>query len=112
MAKFVRNKPVQVDTPSVKVETAAGDKLDLGANRFQLIVVDDAGNESEPAFIDVIVKDAAKPTAVLDLVDGNGKILPELTVKQGDTIILSGARSKDQPPGKVMSYTFTWVDRG
>ncbi|MFW2349980.1 hypothetical protein [Qipengyuania sp.] len=112
MAKFVRNKPVQSDAPNVKVELATGEQLDLGANRFKLVVVDDAGNESEPAFIDVIVKDAAKPTAVLDLVDGNGKVLGDLTVKQGDTIILSGARSKDQAPGKVVSYTFTWIDRG
>lgn len=109
MAKFIRNKPVKTTTPKVKVELNRNDKLDLGVNRFRLVVVDDAGNESEPAFLEVMVKDNNRPTAQIDLVDGNGKRLTNLTLKQGQQILLSGERSADDPPGKVVDYLWTWV---
>ena len=109
MAKFIRNKPVKTTTPQVKVELNRNDQLDLGVNRFRLVVVDDAGNESEPAFLEVMVKDNNRPTAQIDLVDGNGKRLTDLTLKQGQQIFLSGERSADDPPGKISDYLWTWV---
>ena len=110
MPRFVKNQPVTQTDPVVKVEFGPNDQLPLGASRFQLVVVDDAGNESEPTVLEVVVLDAAKPTAVLDMVDGNGKRL-EPRIKEGESFILSGARSSDQGDGKVVSYRFTLIDR-
>ncbi len=112
MAVFSKNKPVTLDTPDVKVEIGNGEKLELGANRFQLVVVDDAGNESEPVYIEVILLDAAKPTAVIDVLDEKGNRLETRQVREGQAFSLSGARSSDVAPGKVVKYRFTWVDRG
>lgn len=112
MAKFEKDKVVAVTTPQVKVEISGQDQLEIGANRFRLTVIDDADNISKPTFLDVIVKDDKAPTAVLDLVDARGRRLPEPVVGQGDDILLSGARSADLPPGKVVKYNFAWVDRG
>lgn len=109
MAKFIRNKPVTTTIPKVKVELNRNDKLDLGMNRFQLVVVDDAGNESDAAFIEIMVKDNKRPTAHIDLVDGNGKRLTNLTIREGQQILLSGERSEDHPPGKVVQWKWTWV---
>ncbi|GAA4049466.1 hypothetical protein [Parerythrobacter jejuensis] len=110
MPRFIKNKPVTQVQPIVKVELGPNDQLPLGASRFELVVTDDAGNESEPASIEVVVLDAAKPTAVLDVVDGNGKRV-EPRIRQGQGFNLSGARSSDKGDGKVVKYRFTLVDR-
>ena len=110
MVKFVENKPVVQKNPDVKVDVNAANPLPIGANRFQLVVVDDSGNESEPTFVEVIVKDNARPTAVLDMVDGrNQRVTPQ--VDFGKPFILSGRRSRDKEPGKIVEYRFTLVDR-
>jgi hypothetical protein len=109
MASFTKNVAITQTDPTVQVEVAATNALPLGVNRFQLVVVDDAGNESAPAFIDVIVKDTEKPTAVLDMVDANGAIV-QPTVAVGASFILSGKRSSDTGGGKVVSYKFTLID--
>ncbi len=109
MPIFKKNKSVQQGQPQVKVQFAANSGLDLGANRFELVVIDDAGNESAPAHLDIIVKDTDRPTAVLDMVDGNGKRITP-TIGQGKSFFLSGARSSDKGDGKVVKYRITWVD--
>jgi hypothetical protein len=109
MTDFTVNVPVVQPDPVVKVEGAGGQRLPLGANRFSLVVVDDAGNESEPTFVTVIVRDMDKPTAVLDMVDENGKIVDPV-VPFGSTFILSAARSSDTEPGKIVEYRFTLLD--
>ena len=110
MAEFKINVPVVQADPSVTVDITAAAPLGIGKHTFRLVVVDDSGNESDPAFIDVVVADKEKPTAVLDLVDGKGTITNE-TVGFGQQFILSGARSKDNPPGKVKEFRFTLLDR-
>ncbi len=110
MPEFKLNAPVVQRDPVVKVDVSAAAPLPLGANRFRLVVVDDAGNESDPTFLDVVVRDAQKPTAVLDMVDANGKRI-DAVVPEGTGFILSGARSADVAPGKVVEYRFTLVDR-
>ena len=105
MVTFEPNEPVEVDEPRVEVASASG--LPVGANRFELVVVDGAGNESSPAVVDVIVRDTSRPTAVLDVVDEQGtRIRP--VVEQGAGFLLSGARSSD-PGGEVVRYRFTWL---
>jgi hypothetical protein len=110
MPEFKPNQPIVQKDPAVRVDVSAAAPLPLGANRFRLIVVDDAGNESEPAFLDVLVRDAVKPTAVLDVVNVDGKRIDPV-VPQGQSFILSGVRSSDVAPGKVAEYRFTLVDR-
>ena len=109
MVKFVANTPVVQPDSEVKVDATAREPLPLGANRFQLIVVDDAGNESEPTFIDIIVRDKERPTAVLQLVDPNGRPINPAEVAFGQSFTLSAARSSDVEPGKVVEFRFTLV---
>jgi hypothetical protein len=111
MPRFEPNVPVTQAEPVVLVEVSPNAPLPVGANRFRLVVVDDSGNESEPAFLDVVVRDEERPTAVLDVVDRNGRRV-EPVVPFGQAFILSGARSSDPPPGRVVEYRFTLVDRG
>ena len=110
MAEFKTNVPVVQADPVVTVEASEREPFPTGPLRFQLVVVDEAGNESDPAFLDVIVRDSEKPTAVIDVVNGDGKVL-EPVVSVGESFILSGARSSDVPPGKVKEYRFTLLDR-
>jgi|GraSoiStandDraft_4_1057263.scaffolds.fasta_scaffold283536_3 hypothetical protein len=109
MVKFVANTPVVQPDAQVKVDASATAPLPLGANRFQLIVVDDAGNESEPAFIDIIVRDKEKPTAVLQLVNADGRVISPAEVAFGQSFTLSAAKSSDVAPGKVVEFRFTLI---
>lgn len=110
MAKFKVNVAVPQDTPEVKVEGTDSAPLPLGPNRFSLVVVDDSGNESEPFVLTVTVVDTDKPTAVLQVVNADGKVI-EPTVPFGSTFILSGADSRDKEPGTIKEYRFTLLDR-
>jgi hypothetical protein len=110
MAKFKVNVAVPQDTPDVKVEGTDSGALPLGPNRFSLVVVDDSGNESEPFVLTVTVVDTDKPTAVLQVVNADGKVL-DPTVQFGQTFILSGAASQDKEPGTIRDYRFTLLDR-
>ena len=110
MPEFKVNQPVVQPDPMVKVDVGGAAPLPLGVNRFRLVVVDDSGNESEPAFLEVIVRDAGNPTAVLDMVNADGRRI-EPVVAAGAGFILSGARSADTGGGKVVEYRFTLVDR-
>jgi len=110
MAVFKPNVPVTQAEPVVKVEVSRENPLPIGANRFRLVVVDDQGNPSEPAFLEVIVLAPTDPTAVLDVVNADGRRI-EPQVPFGQTFILSGGRSTDVEPGKVVEYQFTLVGR-
>ena len=52
MTQFVVNKPVTTREPFVTVDGG----LPVGTHRFQLVVVDSAGNESRPAVVTVTIK--------------------------------------------------------
>lgn len=110
MAQFVVNKPVVQSDPVVKVEVSADNPLPLGENRFELVVIDNAGNKSAPTMISIIVRDAEAPTAILDMIDDNGKVIDPI-IPFGSSFILSAARSSDVAPGKIESYHFTLLDR-
>ena len=110
MAQFKLNQTISQPDAVVTVETSRADPLPVGANRFQLVVVDDDGNESESTFIDVIVQDPKIPTAVIDVVNADGRRV-DPTVVAGQNFILSGGRSTDIDPGKIVEYRFTLIDR-
>lgn len=106
MPAFKPNTPLVQKEPVIRVDVARDAPLPLGANRFRLVVVDDAGNESEPVFLDIVVRDTEKPTAVLDIVDANGR-RTEPVVGFGQSFILSAARSIDVGGGRIAEYRFT-----
>jgi hypothetical protein len=106
MAEFKPKVPVVQADPVVTVDVKPGSPLPVGPLTFQLVVVDDSGNESAPAIINVIVRDTDKPTAVLEVVDKLGN-RADTTIPSGASFILSGARSTDLPPGKIKEYRFT-----
>lgn len=110
MPVFKVNTPVNQNDPVVKVDITDANPLPLGLNRFQLVVIDDAGNVSEPAILQVIVRDTERPTAVLEMIDANGQTIDPV-VTQGSSFVLTGIRSKDTPPGKIKEYQFTLLDR-
>lgn len=110
MAEFRVNEPVVQPEPVVRVDVTPAAPLPLGANRFRLVVVDDSGNESEPTFLEVVVRDQDRPTAVLDIVNADGRRI-EPVVASGASFILSGVRSSDAGGGRVVEYRFTLVDR-
>ena len=95
MPIFRPGVPVESPDPTVVVEATSG--LRPGRHRFQLVVEDDAGNASEPAVVEVIVVDDARPTAVLDAP-------PRATV--GKPFQLSGARSSDVG-GRIVRCRYT-----
>lgn len=100
MAKFIPGQEVKTDTSSIEVTIDPAQPLPPGRHRFQLIVEDDAGNVSNPSFVDVIVIDNVKPTAVLDA---------PVSVPVSTSFKLSGARSFDLAPGKIKAYRWMQV---
>ena len=101
MAEFKINTPISTDQPVIEVTVAApAQPLAVGRHRFRLVVADDSNNLSDPDEIDVIVRDAVKPTAVLEG--------PRL-VDFGAAFELSGRRSTDAGGGKVVKFIWTLV---
>ncbi|HUM01923.1 MAG TPA: hypothetical protein VL084_06530 [Thermoanaerobaculia bacterium] len=98
MAEFKPNVPIETPDSTIEVTVTPAKPLPVGRNRFQLVVVDDSGNRSDPDVVEVVVRDAQKPTAVIDA--------PRL-VDFGKSFQLSGARSADIAPGKVVQYVWT-----
>ena len=107
MAVFVTNKTIAQKDPQVEVEVTATAPLPLGVNRFQLIVVDNSGNQSVAATIDVMVKDTTAPTAGIIMVTAEGKRIDPPVVPFGQSFFLSGAPSTDAGGGKIVEYRFT-----
>ncbi len=57
MVVFQPGKTVKTDEPTVLVEVRGDPPLLPGRHRFQLVVVDDDGNESEPVTVEVTVRE-------------------------------------------------------
>lgn len=100
MAKFIPGQEIRTNTASIEVTVDATNPLPPGRHRFRLVVEDDAGNQSEPSEVEVLVVDKTRPTAVLDA---------PASVSFGASFTLSGARSFDLPPGKISSYRWLQI---
>lgn len=109
MPEFKPNVLVIQKDPLVSVDVKQDNPMPPGLYRFQLVVIDDGDNESDPAFIDVIVRDTKRPTAIIDMVNAD-RALVEPMVSVGSSFFLSGARSSDVPPGRIKAYQFTLLD--
>lgn len=103
MATFEIEKPVETEEAMVTVDVSLEQPIPVGPHTFQLVVVDDSGNESLPATVKVTVRDTQRPTAVI--------MAPE-SVKYGESFRLDGSESSDVPPGRIVKYIWTWLGRG
>lgn len=101
MAQFEPNVPVETAEPVIKVEVSPDRPLRVGRHRFRLVVMDDSGNSSVPDEVDVIVRDATAPTAV---------IRAPREVPFGESFELDGALSSDAGGGAVARYVWTLVE--
>ena len=102
----IRSSDLQVNQP---IEAAAPDTtlvinvdpnapFPVGARVFQLEVVDDSGNRSQPAQVRIVIVDDQAPTAVINAPD---------RVPFGRSFTLSGAESRDVGGGQIRSYIWT-----
>ena len=101
MAQFIANQTIETPESEIEVTVNPQTPLPVGRNRFQLVVVDDSGNVSEPDVVEVIVKDASKPTAVLQA---------PREVNFGQSFQLTGKQSFDIG-GKIIRYSWTLLPR-
>jgi len=101
MAQFVTNQ--MIETPESEIEVTVNPQVPLpvGRHRFQLVVVDDSGNVSEPDGVEVTVKDTSKPTAVLQV---------PREVNFGQSFQLTGKQSFDVG-GKIVRYRWPLLPR-
>jgi hypothetical protein len=88
---------IATDTPTFEVSGSPQSPLPPGKMTFQLVVVDNTGNESLPVTLDVTVKDTERPTAVLR---GPSMVQP------GGAILLDGRGSSDIG-GRIVQYRWT-----
>jgi hypothetical protein len=98
MAQFVpgRDREVKSDEPILEVLVDRTNSLRVGKHSFQLVVTDDSGNDSAPAVVTVIVLDRDRPTAVIDVINAAGSIVPPpVQLGFGEKFVLSGERSSD-----------------
>jgi hypothetical protein len=101
MAEFRPNTPIETSDPVIEVTVNADNALPIGPVRFQLVVFDEQNNASQPAFLEVTIRDTQLPTAVLDG--------PREGVELGQSFSLSGQRSSDVAPGQIVRYVWTMV---
>ena len=102
MANFQIGTRLTTAESSVEVTVSPAAPIAPGIHHFQLVVVDEAGNQSEPATVGVIIKDTLKPTAVITAAPSQ--------VDPGQSFRLDGSKSSDLPPGKIVNYIWTMID--
>jgi len=93
---------VETKTASVEITSSVEQFLPVGTHTFQLIVLDEDGNESDAAQVKVVVRDTQRPTAVI--------VGPE-SAELGQSFSLDGSRSTDVAPGKIAAYRWTLLGR-
>ncbi len=101
-SELTPNTPIKTEDAVLEIRVLEDALLPPGRHVFQLVVADDAGNISEPALAEVIIRDTQAPTAVLD-------VRPARQIEFGASFALLGERSSDIPPGRIVSYTWTLV---
>ncbi len=100
MPTFTPGQVIATQESSIEVSIDPATPLPPGRHRFELVVVDDAGNLSDPAYAEIIVRDDERPTAVLDAPP---------SVTRGQSFRLSGNRSSDVAPGRVVEYRWRYM---
>ncbi len=88
---------IDTDQPLFEVAVTPQNPLPPGKLVFQLVVVDDSGNESLPATLEVNVIDSQRPTAI---------IRGPTQVPQGQSFTLDGRASTDIG-GRIVQFRWT-----
>jgi hypothetical protein len=99
MPEFRPGEVIETDQPNVQVEMNPQNPLRPGRYVFQLVVIDDSGNESQPDTVEVIIRDTERPTAV---------ITAPQSVNFGENFVLDGRLSSDIG-GRIVGYRWTLV---
>jgi hypothetical protein len=99
MPELLPGQTKETDTPTFTVTVDPNNPLPAGTMQFQLVVVDDAQNESAPAQVVVHVIDNVRPTAILSA--------PAM-VPVGQGFMLNGSQSTDIG-GTIVTYRWTRV---
>ena len=96
------NQPIEAAAPDATLVVGAdpGHPLPVGAHLFQLEVVDDSGNRSQPVQARVFVLDTQAPSAIISA---------PRTVPFGQDFTLSGAESRDIGDGTIVRYIWTLI---
>jgi hypothetical protein len=98
MAEFRIGERIETTDNRIEVTVNPKSPLTVGEHTFQLVVIDDDGNESEPFTTRVFIKALDRPTA-------HAVALPA-EVEFGKPFVLSGAGSRDIS-GKIVKYIWT-----
>lgn len=106
----IQEGPQTTSDTRLSIQVSNDNPLPIGSNTFELKVVDDSGNESVPAQVIVIVRDTARPTAVLRATDAEGRPLQGNVLEFGADFILNAKGSLDAPPGKISKYVWSLLD--
>ncbi len=100
MAEFTPGVDVSTDKPTIEVTVGPNNPLPIGRQTFRLVVIDDAGNASQPDQVVIIVADQEAPTAVI-----RGPRIAAF----GKSFELDGSASFDAGGGKVVKYVWTYM---
>lgn len=110
MGQFVPGRDTEVTFTGDAILDVLVDRqnpLKPGKHVFRLVVTDDSGNASDPALVTVIVLDKERPTAVIDVLNTAGMVIPPpSTITFGERFLLSGKRS-DDIGGTVTTWTWS-----
>jgi hypothetical protein len=114
MATFTINQDITT-TPSatdpgnlIEVTIDPTKPLPLGSHRFQLIVVDQAGNKSTAAVVDVRIIDTVAPTAILGTANADNVVVKPV-FSSGQSFKLDGRQSIDAGGGSIVQYVWTYL---
>jgi hypothetical protein len=112
MASFIPgvDTAVVAADPVLDVLASATRPLPAGRHVFQLVVVDNAGNQSSVDSVSVTVRDRSRPTARIDFVRPDGTRVYDngIDVAYGQPFRLTGERSADAN-GKIAQWRWTLV---
>lgn len=96
------NQPIEAGAPdaTLVITNNPDQPLRVGTHVFQLEVIDDSGNRSQPARFRLTIFDDEAPTAVITGPDG---------VPFNREFTLSGAESSDVGGGRIERFVWTLV---
>jgi hypothetical protein len=106
----IQSEKLITEDAVLNIAVSNDNPLAIGSHTFELMVVDDSGNESLPAQVVVIVRDTARPTAVVRAADADGRPLQGNTMEFGANFMLNAKGSLDQPPGQITRYVWSLLD--
>ena len=96
------NEPIEAAAPDATliIVVSPTNPLKVGSYTFQLEVVDDSGNRSQPVQARLFITDSQAPTAIISA---------PRSVPFGSDFTLSGIESSDVGGGTIVSYVWTLI---